>query len=44
MAVDKWNETERVWEADHGLLDEEQVARCARADEADPFRSPVPPG
>ena len=33
---------ERVWEADHGLLDEEQVARCARADEAEPFRSPVP--
>jgi uncharacterized protein len=42
MAFDKWNEAERVWEADHGLLDEEQVARCARADEAEPFHSPVP--
>ena len=42
MAVDKWNEEGKVWEADHGLLDDEQVAQCARADEADPFRSPVP--
>ena len=42
MAVEKWNEEGKVWEADHGLLDEAQVAQCARADEADPFRSPVP--
>src|SRR5262249_31844948 len=42
MAVEKWNEEGRVWEADHGLLDEEQVSKCARADEADLFRSPVP--
>ncbi len=38
----KWNEEGKVWEADHGLLDDEQVALCARADEADTFRSPVP--
>ncbi len=42
MAAGKWNEAERIWEADHGLLDEEQIARCARADEAEPFHSPVP--
>jgi len=38
----KWNETGREWELDHGLLDEEQVAKCARADEGDLFPSPVP--
>jgi hypothetical protein len=38
----KWNETGREWEPDHGLLDEEQVAKCARADEGDLFPSPVP--
>ncbi len=42
MAVEKWNEEGRTWEADHGLLDEEQIAKCARADEGDLFRSPVP--
>ena len=31
MPVEQWNESGRVWEEDHGLLDEEQVARCARA-------------
>src|SRR5262245_37433378 len=36
-----WNETGRVWEEDHGLLDDEQVAICARADVAEP-RSPIP--
>ena len=40
--VDKWNEAGRLWEADHGLLDDEQVAKCARADETEMFRSPVP--
>jgi hypothetical protein len=40
--ADKWDEEGKVWEPDHGLLDEEQIARCARADEAEPFRSPVP--
>ena len=38
----KWHEEGRLWEADHGLMDEEQIARCARADEGDPFPSPVP--
>jgi hypothetical protein len=42
MAAEKWNEEGRVWEPDHGLLDEEQIAKCARADEADSLRSPVP--
>jgi uncharacterized protein len=42
MPADKWNEEGKVWEADHGLLDEEQVAKCARADAADAFRSPIP--
>ena len=37
-----WNESGRVWEEDHGLLDEEQVAKCERADVAEPLRSPVP--
>ena len=38
----KWNETGRVWEEDHGLLDEEQVAQCSRADVAEPLDSPIP--
>src|SRR5438876_864598 len=38
----KWNETGRVWEEDHGLLDEEQVAKCSRADVAEPLDSPIP--
>ena len=42
MSVEKWNESGRVWEEDHGLLDAEQVARCERADVAEPLRSPVP--
>ena len=42
MAVSKWNESGRVWEEDHGLLEEEQVAKCERADVAEPFRSPIP--
>ena len=37
-----WDESGRVWEEDHGLLDEEQVAKCERADVAEPLRSPVP--
>jgi len=28
----QWNEIGRVWEEDHGMLDEEQVAKCERAD------------
>ena len=41
MAAEKWNETGRVWEEDHGLLDDEQVQQCDRADVAEP-RSPIP--
>src|SRR6185436_9863667 len=42
MTAKQWNESGRVWEEDHGLLDEEQVAQCQRADVAEPLRSPVP--
>ncbi|MBI4661449.1 MAG: amidohydrolase family protein [Verrucomicrobia bacterium] len=42
MASEKWNESGRVWEEDHGLLDAEQVAQCARADVSEPLRSPIP--
>src|SRR4051812_50150963 len=42
MPVEPWNESARVWEEDHGLLDAEQVAQCRRADVAEPLRSPVP--
>jgi hypothetical protein len=42
MAADKWDEAGKIWEEDHGLLDDEQVAQCARADVAEPFRSPIP--
>jgi len=42
MSVEKWNESGRIWEEDHGLLDPEQVTKCERADVAEPFRSPVP--
>jgi hypothetical protein len=42
MTQEKWNEAGRVWQEDHGLLDEEQVAKCDRADIAEPLRSPVP--
>jgi len=42
MAAEKWNESGRVWEEDHGLLDAEQVAKCERADVAESLGSPVP--
>src|SRR3954447_18576089 len=42
MPVEQWNESGRVWEEDHGLLGAEQVARCQRADVAEPLQSPVP--
>jgi predicted TIM-barrel fold metal-dependent hydrolase len=38
----KWDETDGVWDADHGLLDDSQVSRCARANELAGLRSPVP--
>ena len=40
--AEKWDEAGREWENDHGLLDDEQVALCARANDAEPFRSPIP--
>ncbi len=42
MAARKWNEKGRVWEADHGLLDDDQIAKCVRADESALFPSPIP--
>jgi hypothetical protein len=43
MPVERWNEEGKEWEDDHGLLSDEEIAKCARADEAEgPFRSPVP--
>ena len=42
MTVEKWNEAGKVWDEDHGLLDAEQIAKCARAEEADSFPGPVP--
>src|SRR5215217_3136889 len=41
MPVERWNESDRAWEEDYGLLDLEQVAKCERADVAEPL-SPVP--
>src|SRR6185503_15731594 len=38
----KWNEIGRIWEEDHGMLDEEQVAQCERADSNEPLRGPIP--
>jgi hypothetical protein len=42
MSAQKWNETGRVWEPDHGLLDDAQVARCRRADIGETFAGPMP--
>jgi hypothetical protein len=42
MSTEKWNETGRIWEEDHGLLEPEQVAKCERADIGESLRSPVP--
>ena len=42
MPVEKWNEEGKVWDEDHGLLDEAQVAKCARADVDDRLSSPIP--
>ena len=41
MTSRKWNETGRVWDDDHGLLDAAQMAQCTRADQAE-FVSPIP--
>ena len=42
MAPEKWNEVGRVWDGDHGLLDDEQVKQCERADVSEPLHSPIP--
>jgi hypothetical protein len=42
MSAVKWNETGRAWEEDHGLLEDEQVELCERADVGETLGSPVP--
>ena len=42
MSVDKWDEEGKFWEDDHGLLDAAQIAKLARADAAEPLKSPIP--
>jgi hypothetical protein len=42
MAAGKWNEEGRIWEPDHGWLDDDEIAQCARADSGEAFSSPVP--
>ena len=41
MTPQKWNELGRIWDDDHGLLDDDQLEQCQRADVAEP-RSPIP--
>src|SRR4051794_37568012 len=42
MSAEQWNESGRVWEEDHGLLDDGQGAKCERADVSESLGSPVP--
>ena len=42
MPIDEWDEAGKAWDDDHGLLDDDQIAKCARADTAEPLRSPIP--
>ena len=42
MPIAKWDEAGKFWEDDHGLLDQGQIDKCARADEAESLRSPIP--
>ncbi len=42
MPIQKRDEAGRIREDDHGWLDDEQLAKCARADESDHLTSPVP--
>ena len=42
MTREKWYEAGRVWEEDHGLLDEHQIEHCGRADVGETLGSPVP--
>jgi uncharacterized protein len=41
MANEEWNEIGKRWKEDP-WLDEEELATCAKADLAEPFRGPVP--
>jgi hypothetical protein len=38
----KWNETEGLWEPENGLLDDDQISRCRRADSASGPGGPIP--
>jgi predicted TIM-barrel fold metal-dependent hydrolase len=40
--ANKWDETGRIWEDDHTLLSDDDIARCTRADTAEAFRAPIP--
>jgi predicted TIM-barrel fold metal-dependent hydrolase len=40
--MSKWNEENRIWEADHGWLSDDEISKCARADENEPLQSAVP--
>jgi uncharacterized protein len=42
MSREKWYEAGRIWEEDHGLLDEDQVKQCGRADVGETIGSPMP--
>jgi hypothetical protein len=42
MPFRKWNERNRVWQDDRGLLDDEHVEKCVRADTAGLLPSPIP--
>jgi hypothetical protein len=37
-----WNEEGRLWEEDHTLLEDDEIAQCSRAYDAGTFASPVP--
>ena len=42
MSIDRWDEAGKFWEDDHGLLDKDQIAKCARADRAERLHYPIP--
>lgn len=42
MSIEEWDETGKLWDDDHGLLDPDQIGQCSPADAGEPFRSPVP--
>ncbi len=39
MPVEPWNEVGKTWDDNTGLLDDEQIARCARAEKAETLRA-----